>query len=87
MSLKSLLETLPAKLRSNGTLQILTDLPADGAAFKDFTSVVHDLGFRDCESDNDYKVYFPTELIDEDFSEQQKPRVVLYCLQQQKRYR
>ncbi len=87
MSLKSLLETLPAKLRSNGTLQILTDLPTDGSAFKHFSSIVHDLGFRECESDSDYKVYFPTESIDEDFSEQQKPRVILYCLQQQKRYR
>jgi hypothetical protein len=86
MSLKSLLETLPAKLRSDGTLQILTDLPAEGAAFKDFSSIVHDLGFRECESDGDYKVYFPTQWIDEDFSEQ-KPRVILYCLQRQKKYR
>jgi hypothetical protein len=83
MSLKSLLETLPAKLRSNGTLQILTDLPAEGAAFRDLSSIVHDLGFRRCESDGYYKVYFPTEGIDEDFPEQ-KPRVILYCLQLKK---
>jgi hypothetical protein len=85
LSLKSLLETLPAKLRFDGTLQILTDLPADEAAFKELSSIVRDLGFRECESDSNYKVYFPTQWTDEDFSEQKKPRVVLYCLQRRKK--
>lgn len=84
LSLKSLLETLPPKLRSNGTLQVLTDLPPDGSGFKDFSSVVHELGFRECENQSDYKVYFPTQVTDEDFSQQLKLRVIIYCLQQQK---
>ncbi len=79
LSLRTLIETLPIKLRDYGTLQILTDIPIEDIAFKDLSAIMHDVGFRECSANGIHKVYFPTEWTDEDFSEGTKSRVVLFC--------
>jgi hypothetical protein len=72
---------LPDKLRDNGTLQILTDMPIDDIAFKDLTGIMNEVGFRECSDNDTHKIYFPNEWTDEDFSEGTKPRVALFCSQ------
>ncbi len=79
-SLRSLVETLPDKLRREGTLQILTDMSTDEPSFKNLSEIVQGVGFTDCTNDGNHKIYFPSQLHDEDFSEDKKPRVVSYCL-------
>lgn len=81
VSLRALIEMLPDKLRNNGTLQILTDMPIDDIAFKDLTAIMNEVGFRECSDNGTHKIYFPNEWTDEDFSEGIKPRVALFCSQ------
>ena len=81
VSLRALIEMLPDKLRDNGTLQILTDMPIDDIAFKDLTGIMNEAGFRECSDNDTHKIYFPNEWTDEDFSEGTKPRVALFCSQ------
>ena len=68
VSLRALIEMLPDKLRNNGTLQILTDMPIDDIAFKDLTAIMNEVGFRECSDNGTHKIYFPNEWTDEDFS-------------------
>ncbi|MDP9290054.1 MAG: hypothetical protein M3P08_17915, partial [Thermoproteota archaeon] len=82
--LRMLIETLPTKLRNFGTLQILTDIFVEDTAFNDLSAIMHDAGFRDCSADGNQKIYLPTDWNDEDFSEETKPRVVLFCSQPSK---
>jgi hypothetical protein len=81
ISLRALIEMLPNKLRDNGTLQILTDIPIDDIAFKDFSAILNEAGFKECSDNGTQKIYFPNGWRDEDFSEETKPRVVLFCSQ------
>ena len=81
LSIRELIEMLPNKLRGNGTLQILTDIPVDDIAFKDLSAIMREVGFSECLDKGTYKTYFPTEWTDEDFSEDTKPRVALFCSQ------
>lgn len=79
-SLKSLVEALPDKLRREGTLQILTDMATDEPSFKNLSEIVQSVGFTECTNEGSHKIYFPSQLQDEDFSKDRKPMVILFCL-------
>jgi hypothetical protein len=73
-------EALPDKLRREGTLQILTDMSTDEPSFKNLSEVVQSVGFTECTNDGNHKIYFPSQLHDEDFSKDRVPMVILFCL-------
>jgi hypothetical protein len=76
-SIGSLMRIIPAKLAAGGTLQLLTDLQADSAAFKDLLGIILDSGLQ-VDLKKNRKIYFPKGWKDPDFIEGQTPQVMLF---------
>jgi hypothetical protein len=76
-SIGSLMRIIPAKLAAGGTLQLLTDLHADSAAFNDLLGIILDSGLQ-VDLEKNRKIYFPKGWKDPDFIEGRTPQVMLF---------
>lgn len=73
-SFRYMLEILPRKLASGGSLRILTDL--DGAPLKELIELAEQTGLQQVA--NNSKIYFPRDWHDPEFRPDTKPQVVIF---------
>jgi hypothetical protein len=78
-SLKSILTTLPQKLSTGGTLQILTDLDPNSSNIKDLVALVTSSQFR-LSHKGVKKIYFPIQWKDPEFIQTRTPQILLFTL-------
>ncbi|HJT48491.1 MAG TPA: hypothetical protein VJ729_09940 [Nitrososphaeraceae archaeon] len=78
-SLKSILTTLPQKLSTGGTLQILTDLDPNSSNIKELVALVASSQFR-LSHKGVKKIYFPIQWKDPEFIQTRTPQILLFTL-------